>query len=496
MAFDEKLAMEIWHPIEDLPSDWESLRQEDLLALANVWQDQKQRLEDTKTYKAFLNRMRRKFAIETGVIEQLYTIDRGTTQLLIEQGIDVALIAHDATNRPASEVVALIRDSEHAIEGLFDFVASQRDLSNSYIKQLHQLLTRHQEYTDAVDQFGNPARVQLLRGDWKKHPNNPKRNGIIYMYCPPEQVASQMDQLIAWHLQHVQTGVSPDIEASWLHHRFTQIHPFQDGNGRVARLLASLVYIRAGWFPLVITRDDRSEYIEALEAADAGNLGKLVALFSRIQRQAFINALSLSEQVLAEGTTIDSMLDAVVEKLQAQQSSTSEPQRLVAEKNADALFKITAEKFSEVAEDVKFALARVIDTPVVYVTQTSPDGADDYYFRYQIIEIAKALDYFANLREYKRWVRMVIRMETDQTEFLISFHGLGQKYRGILVCSACAYHKVVEEQESSVIQDLQPLSLTPFEITYLEDIEQLQQRFRRWLENVIVVGLEYWRKSL
>lgn len=52
--------------------------------------------------------------------------------------------------------------------------------------------------------------------------------------------------------------VSPEVEAAWLHHRFTQIHPFQDGNGRIARLLASLVFIKAGWFPLVVTRDDRA----------------------------------------------------------------------------------------------------------------------------------------------------------------------------------------------------------------------------------------------
>jgi Fic family protein len=46
------------------------------------------------------------------------------------------------------------------------------------------------------------------------------------------------------------------VQAAWLHHRFTQIHPFADGNGQVARAIASLVFIEAGWFPLILKRDE------------------------------------------------------------------------------------------------------------------------------------------------------------------------------------------------------------------------------------------------
>ena len=38
--------------------------------------------------------------------------------------------------------------------------------------------------------------------------------------------------------------VAPEVEAAWLHHRFTQIHPFQDGNGRIARALATLIFVK------------------------------------------------------------------------------------------------------------------------------------------------------------------------------------------------------------------------------------------------------------
>jgi Fic family protein len=83
------------------------------------------------------------------------------------------------------------------------------------------------------------------------------------------------------------------LKAAWLHHRFTQIHPFQDGNGRVARTLASLIFIRQGLFPVVITRNDRQEYINASEAADSGNLTRLTKLFSRLQEKILIKGLGL-----------------------------------------------------------------------------------------------------------------------------------------------------------------------------------------------------------
>src|ERR1051326_5540636 len=108
----------------------------------------------------------------------------------------------------------------------------------------------------------------------------------MHQYCPPEHVESEMDRLLALHAEHEKKGVPVEIAAAWLHHRFTQIHPYQDGNGRVARALANLLFIKAGWFPVVVTRDDRPEYIDTLEVADEGDLRSLVLFFNQIQKRA------------------------------------------------------------------------------------------------------------------------------------------------------------------------------------------------------------------
>lgn len=193
-----------WQPIEDLPVKWQDLASSELPPLVTVWNEQADRLRQSGEFQTFNEKLRREIAIETGIIERLYTIDRGITRLLIEQGINEALIPHGATDRPVKQVVSLIKDQEAAIEGLFDFVGGQRTLSTSYTKQLHQLLTQSQDSTEALDPLTEKIfRVPLIKGDWKRQPNNPLRpDGSVHEYCPPEQVASEMDRLIALHHQH------------------------------------------------------------------------------------------------------------------------------------------------------------------------------------------------------------------------------------------------------------------------------------------------------
>ena len=284
-----------WRPVEDLPGDWQQLVDTRLQELAQHWRGIREEMGARQAIVEFNERLRREWAIETGLIERVYALTRGITEALIERGIREELIPSSATDRDPALVFDMIQDHAAAVDGLFDFVKRERHLSTSYVKELHAALLAHQETASARDILGRRVEMPLVRGDYKRRPNNPVRiDGRVHEYCPPEQVAPEMDRLIEMHLEHGEREVPPEVEAAWLHHRFVAIHPFQDGNGRVARALATLVMIRAGWFPLVVTDAGRGDYIDALEEADGGDLGPLVRLFAGIQRRALEGAMSVA----------------------------------------------------------------------------------------------------------------------------------------------------------------------------------------------------------
>jgi len=282
-----------WRPIADLPADWATLCREDLHAARADWVTARASLDDDRV-RQVQERLMTVWAIETGIIERLYSVDRGVTIALAEVGLD-AMERFHAEGHLTAEAQALIGDQRAALEMVMDLVGGRRELTSSYIRELHRGLTEHQDSRDAIDAQGHRFAAPLLKGEWKRLPNNPIRpDGRVHEYCPPEFVQDEIDRLLAWRSEHEGADVCPEVEAAWLHHRFSQIHPFEDGNGRVARALTAAVFLRSDYLVLVIRDEEhRDPYLDALEAADGDDLKPLVDLFADIQATDLADALSL-----------------------------------------------------------------------------------------------------------------------------------------------------------------------------------------------------------
>lgn len=121
-------------------------------------------------------------------------------------------------------------------------------------------------------------------------------------HVPPSvlDVPRQMYELVNWLNT---TQAPPPLAATVVHSWLTIIHPFQDGNGRVARLLANLVLLRSGWPTLIIRSTDRIQYIDALAASDeAGDLLPLFDLFIKSMKRSLkeISKPGLAERLYEE----------------------------------------------------------------------------------------------------------------------------------------------------------------------------------------------------
>jgi Fic family protein len=478
--------------IEEMSDDLALVKNSSLSALSQIWLEQESRLTKTNALIQFNEKIKRQWAIETGIIENLYTLDRGITVLLVEQGIHEALIPHYASNRSTRELVQILSDHKNSIDGIFNYVKGNRDLSISFIKELHQSLTTHQSSTQAIDMFGKKGEIELIRGDWKIYPNNPLReDGTMHEYCPPEHVQTEMEMLIKLYNEYSQVGVSTEILAAWLHHRFTQIHPFQDGNGRVARAIATLVFIKHKWFPLVIDREQRVQYITALELADQGDLNPLIDLFSENQKNYFIKALSISEDVISTKSTIDQIIKSAVRRIEkSKQEIEKEKENAIIVTNK--IFQYISGKMESLKIDLESNVMRI--DPKIRIFYDLCSAGHELWYKYNVIAIAKELGFFANFAKYSNWARFRI-LSSEKFDTLISAVSVGDNYNGVIAFVAFVLIKT-ESDESS--QDYQILNLSPelFIVNYNEDSDSSISRFEKWYNEVISKSLTEWQRNL
>lgn len=490
--------------IGDLPDEEiiAGLRSAELDALGKLWNEKKAELENSGEFQQFIKRMQREWAIETGIIERLYTWDRGVTEILIEQGVDSSLIRTNGgiNTEEAENISNIIKDQENIIEGLFSFIKGEQPFSDHFIRSMHAEFTAHQDYTDAMTSDGKLIKVPLLKGKYKTHPNNPKRpDGIVHEYCPPELVTDDMERLVKLYCEYERSSIPPEILSAWVHHRFTQIHPFQDGNGRIARAIASLVFLKSGLFPLVIRESDRKEYIIASEKADTGDMARLVKLFAKRQRDSILSALGIQQQV-RQAKHSEHIISSALALLKAKSSAQKE-QMIAVYKVANILQNITTEFLTKLHSDLDPKLRSIDshkhDTYNARVREAKDGDHDSYYFHHQIVKIAKQYDYYANVGRYKSWSRLTIY--TDKIfEILFSIHGHGYGDNGVMVVSGFTFEKVLSEDSSSGSEPMNTNSIHQdiFQFNYLESEESTVERFNVWLDECVTIALAEWQQTI
>jgi len=142
----------------------------------------------------------------------------------------------------------IIETSNHfaAFDYLLDTI--DKPITNELIKHFHRILK-----TSTSD----AAQSWFCVGDWKKLPN--EVSGVKTTL--PQNVAAEIDQLNDWY--HSLSNISFENIVEY-HYRFEKIHPFQDGNGRVGRLLMFRECLRNNIIPFIIDDQNKPFYYRGL----------------------------------------------------------------------------------------------------------------------------------------------------------------------------------------------------------------------------------------
>ncbi len=488
-----------WKPIEPLSDAEKGIDLAAMRPLYENWRASKKGLQESSQAQLtdFNRRLIRRLSVETGILERLYDIDRGTTEALVAHGFAEDLVSHSSTNIEPSKLIDILRDQEAAVQLVIDCVAKHRPLSKGVLHELHIILTRHQDTTPAVDQFGNRREIPLLKGKFKEQANNPqRRDGSLHQYCPPIHVDSEVDNLLGWLPNYANDD--PIIVAAWLHHRFTQIHPYQDGNGRIARALTTMILLRADLLPLVVDRDLRAEYIRALELADQAKLSTLAEIFARLERNAILQALSVDAD--AEVSHQQTLTSAVIESL-ANKLGKRRIQKLAQLRQVNSVARelraigrtAIAQSFGEIE-----ATLGEVGEPRITIRDGGPDFENAHWYKFEVVQSAKDAGKFANFAEEHYFIRGSIRVNRERLTFVVSFHHVGRELTGIMEATAFSKLESYEDSEDreSVSERFSLCSVEPFVFTHNTEVNEIEDAFNRWLDAALAVAVKEYGDRL
>jgi Fic family protein len=249
--------------------------------------DKKRRLEGLRPLPpSLVARLKKQMMIEytynSNAIEG-NTLTLRETQLVIEEGITVG-------GKSITETLEA-KNHPEAIEFVNRLVDAKSELTEDVVLQLHKLIMSN------ITEDAGHYRTMGVR-----------ITGATFMPPPSSEVKPRMNELLKW------LGENPDeltpIElAAVFHHRFVQIHPFSEGNGRTARLLMNALLMKDGYpFIAIVPKLDRPKYLKTLMEADLGNTSSFVNFIARCVERAldmYLDALEEPEILtLAEASQI------------------------------------------------------------------------------------------------------------------------------------------------------------------------------------------------
>ncbi|MFO7968715.1 MAG: Fic family protein [Candidatus Izemoplasmatales bacterium] len=153
---------------------------------------------------------------------------------------------------------------KEAIEYLETLIKEKNDLTEWTLKNIHQLILK-----EIDDDNAGKYRTENVTISGARH-------------IPPNHIIlSELMQKLFAEYEKEWNDYHPVIKACLLHGEFVKIHPFIDGNGRTARLILNFELMKYGYTPIVITKERRAEYYEALDIAHTTlDYSKFVRLIS------------------------------------------------------------------------------------------------------------------------------------------------------------------------------------------------------------------------
>ncbi|MDJ1495019.1 Fic family protein [Cytophagaceae bacterium DM2B3-1] len=301
----------------------------------------------------------------------------------LDYGETVAFLMHGLTakGKPFKDHLD-IRGHNDAINFLLHLVKDKRDITETDIRGLHSMILIEPYEVDTISESGLSSKKRIKLGEYKSTPNHVRTiTGEVHYYASPEETPMKMHNLMTWLYEtQKDPSVHPIVLAALFHHKFVEIHPFDDGNGRLSRLLMNLIIMREQYPPVVIKQDkiSRDKYYLALSKADVGDLTPFVEFIS----QEALNSLEIYLKG-ARGESMDEPDDLDKELILFKRELEGRKDKIEIKRSIEAQTDIFKTSMLPLVEQLGITLTKFKDFFLSFNKEfIHPSGVVGYYIDY------------------------------------------------------------------------------------------------------------------
>jgi Fic/DOC family len=231
-----------------------------------------------KAWTDIQDRLIRATALDSSALEGLFSANSELTARVLSSSIQT----RDDDEAAAVEVVAecnrraLILVGEAALAG--------RAVDPHFMAVLQDVITESQASYTVTTEAGVEIEVELPRRQYKPVTNYLVRSsGGVAVFAPAGQVAAEMERLTGELSTAAFAEYHPVVQAAYVLYALLTIHPFADGNGRLARTVASIYLMRATGLPLLVFGDQWPRYYQVVEASQTGDPQAIVDFVAEVE---------------------------------------------------------------------------------------------------------------------------------------------------------------------------------------------------------------------
>ena len=374
------------------------------------------------------------------------TLTYGQTEMLLMFG----KVVDEADMKDLEEMKASNVGLKMAKEMALD---KEQPLTEYFVRTLHKTLLRedYTVYRQLPD--GTSTSYVVHAGQYKTRPNSViTATGERFEYASPEETPALMTDLLQWYNQAEAEGAMTPIElAALFHYRYIRIHPFEDGNGRISRLMVNYILYRHGYPMIVVKSKDKNNYLTALNKCDVavgpvpsdGAHAELsqIAPFVDYMSKCLIRSLEISIKG-ARGESIEEADDWRKNLKIKYPNEVNKP-----EKTPEIAKKIIEKDFKALLHEIDKELSEFYSV----FTSVNWDPSKGGYNKINQNEYYSSIGFSRDFGKYSSSFTIQILITTQQFLFNITVDKITNKDNAVLYNKNFAYNESIAEQDKTDI---------------------------------------------